>query len=159
VLAPALLALVACGVTLDIGAVEKSIQDGIAAQKELVMTSVTCPRESRAAKAGDTFVCTGQPELGGSVEIQVTQKDDKGTIEWKVTKSVGLFDMRVAEIAVAKGLRDQVGAEIRVACGDRWQVGQAGETFECAGEDADGTISKVVITVKDAEGNISWAIE
>ncbi len=158
-LSVALLALGGCGITLDIGAVEKSIQDGIEQQLELAMKSVTCPKESRAAKAGDTFECTGQPEIGGSLSVQVTQKDDQGNIDWKVLKSTGLFDMKEAEAAVEKGLAEQVGAEVDLSCGDRWQVGGAGDTFECEGEDADGPIPPVVITVKDAEGNISWSME
>ena len=154
----ALIALGACGITLDIAGVEKSIQDGVVQQLGLAMTSVTCPQESRAAKAGDTFECTGKPEIGGSLRVQVTQKDDKGNIEWKVLKSIGLFDMKEAEAAVAKGISDQLGAEVEVSCGERWQVGEVGDTFECAGEDADGPIPPVTITVKDAEGNISWSM-
>ncbi|MEO7795238.1 MAG: DUF4333 domain-containing protein [Thermoanaerobaculia bacterium] len=158
-LSAALLALAACGVTLDMSGVETSIRDGIGQQKGLVMESVTCPHESRAAKAGDIFQCTGSPTIGGTVEVEVTQKDDKGTIEWKVTRSTGLFDLGEAEAAVARGIHDQLGADVKVSCGDRWQLGKAGDTFECRGEDADGTASTVVIFVKDAEGNISWALK
>ena len=155
----ALLALGGCGITLDIAGVEKSIRDGVVEQLGLAMTSVTCPQESRAAKAGDTFECTGKPEIGGSLRVQVTQKDDQGNIEWKVLKSTGLFDMRETEAAVEKGLADQVGAEVKMSCGDRWRVGEVGDTFECEGEGADGPIPPVTITIKDAEGNISWSMD
>ena len=155
----ALLALAGCGITLDIAGVEKSIHDGVAQQLGLAMTSVSCPQESRAARAGDTFECTGKPEIGGSLRVQVTQKDDQGNIEWKVLQSIGLFDMQAAEEAVEKGLADQVGAEVEVSCGDRWQVGEVGDTFECEGEDADGPIPPVIITIKDADGNISWSMD
>jgi len=154
----ALVVLGACGISLDIAGVEKSVQDGIAQQLDLAMSSVTCPSESRAAKAGDTFECTGKPEIGGSISVQVTQKDDLGNIEWKVLKSTGLFDMRETEAAVERGLADQVEAEVEISCGDRWRVGEVGDTFECEGKDADGPIPPVTITVKDAEGNISWAM-
>ncbi len=154
-----LLALGGCGVTLDIAGVEKSIRDGVGEQLGLAMTSVTCPQESRAAKAGDTFECTGKPEIGGSLSVEVTQKDDQGNIAWKVLKSTGLFDMQEAEAAVEKGLADQFGTEVELSCGDRWRVGGTGDTFQCEGEDADGAIPPVTITVMDAEGNISWAME
>ena len=154
-----LIALGACGVTVDIAGVEKSIQEGVVQQLGLAMKSVTCPTESRAAKAGDTFECTGKPEIGGSLSVQVTQKDDQGNIEWKVLKSTGLFDMQEAEAAVAKGLADQLGAEVKLSCGERWRLGGAGDTFVCEGEDAEGAIPPVTITVKDAEGNISWSMD
>lgn len=155
----ALLGLGGCGITLDIAGVEKSIRDGVVEQLGLAMTSVTCPQESRAAKAGDTFECTGKPEIGGSLRVQVTQKDDQGNIEWKVLKSTGLFDMRETEAAVEKGLADQVGADVKMSCGDRWRVGEVGDTFECEGEDADGPIPPVTITIQDAEGNVSWSMD
>ncbi len=154
-----LIALGACGVKVDIAGVEKSIQDGVVQQLGLAMKSVTCPSASRAAKAGDTFECTGQPEIGGSLSVQVTQKDDQGNIEWKVLQSTGLFDMKAAEAAVAKGLADQLGAEVKLSCGERWRLGGEGDTFVCEGEDADGAIPPVTITVKDAEGNIGWSMD
>ncbi len=124
-----LLALGGCGMTLDIAGVEKSIRDGVVQQLGLAMTSVTCPQESRAAKAGDTFECTGKPEIGGSLSVEVTQKDDQGNIAWKVLKSTGLFDMQEAEAAVKKALADQFGTEVELSCGDRWRVGGTGDTF------------------------------
>ena len=71
----------------------------------------------------------------------------------------GLFDMKEAEAAVAKGISDQLGAEVEVSCGERWRVGEVGDTFECEGEGADGPIPPVTITVKDAGGNIGWSME
>ena len=65
-----LLALGGCGMTLDIAGVEKSIRDGVVAQLGLAMTSVTCPQESGAAKAGDSFECTGKTESGGSLSVE-----------------------------------------------------------------------------------------
>lgn len=155
----ALLALGGCGITLDIAGVEKSIHDGVVEQLGLEMTSVTCPPVRRAAKAGDTFECTGKPAIGGSLHVQVTQKDDQGNIEWKVLKSIGLFDMRETEAAVEKGLADQVGAKVKMSCGERWRVGEVGDTFECEGEDEEGPIPPVTITIQDAEGNISWSMD
>lgn len=155
----ALLGLAACGGNLDIPAVERSIADGIARQLGLAMSSVTCPRDRRAWKAGDTFRCTGKPALGGSILVEVTQKDDHGEIGWKVTKSTGLFDLKEAGEAVEQGFRDQLGTEVQLSCGERWQVGAAGDTFECAAAAADGTTRTVVITVQNEAGNISWRLK
>ena len=159
VLPAALLALGACGGNLDIPGVEKSIADGLAQQLGLAMTSVTCPPEPRAPRSGDRFQCTGQPAIGGSILVEVTQKDATGNIGWKVTKSTGLFDMQAAAAAVEQGLRDQMGAEVEVSCGDRWHLGSAGDFFECVGVAADGTTPTVVITVQDDAGNISWKLQ
>lgn len=155
----ALVALGACGGNLEIPAVEKSIADGLEQQLGLAMSSVTCPRDRRAWKAGDTFRCTGRPALGGSLLIEVTQKDDRGEIGWKVTKSSGLFDLQEAGAAVEQGFRDQMGAEVQLSCGDRWQVGTTGDTFECAAAATDGTTRTVVITVQNEAGNISWKLK
>lgn len=157
-LSAALIALAGCGATPDIPSTEKAIKEGLAQQTGLAITSVTCPPESRPAKAGDTFSCTGKAEIGGSLDLTVTQKDDKGNFAWKVAKSHGLFNMEETEASVTQGLEKAGSSDVTVDCGDRWQAGEAGDTFECHAE-AGGQSATVVVTVKDAEGNISWKVD
>lgn len=153
------LALGGCGGGLDIAAVEKSVQEGLVRQLGLPVTAVTCPHEPRAPRSGATFECTAKPAIGGSLLVEVTQKDAAGDIGWKVTKSTGLFDLRAASAAVEQGLRDQMGIEAQLSCGERWQVASAGDFFECVGAATDGTTRTIVITVKDDAGNISWKLQ
>ena len=139
-------------------AIESSVQAGLANQLGLEVSSVTCPHDGRKARSGEIFQCEARPAVGGRFFVEVTQKDAAGNIGWKVTKSIGLFDLQAAAAAVEQGLRDQMGLELAVSCGERWQAGSAGDFFECVGE-ADGVTRTIVITVKDDAGNISWKLQ
>ena len=159
IVATALIAVTGCTNTLNMEGARKPVSEGLAKQLELEMAAVTCPPESRPLQAGDSFECTATPKDGGSISVKVTQQDDVGNITWEVAKSEGLFDMNLVEASVQQGLMAQAGAEATVSCGARWRVGKAGDTFECEVEDADGGVSTAVVTVKDAEGNISWSVK
>jgi len=159
ILPAALIAATGCTRTLNMEEANKAISEGLTTQLGLAMGSVTCPPDSRPMKAGDTFECTGTPNDGGRITVKVTQKDDQGNIGWEVTKSEGLFDMKLVEGAVQKGLKDTTGTDATVSCGARWRVGKAGDTFECEAQAADGRKATAVVTVKDAEGSISWAVK
>jgi hypothetical protein len=152
-------ALAGCGVTLDMDAIGKSITSGVASQAGIEIASVSCPQETRAAKAGDTFECVATPKIGGKLTIKVTQKDDKGNIDWSLEKIEGLMSLEKVEAAVAKGIKDQTQADVTVSCGGKFRAEKAGDTFDCQAAAADGTKSTVTVTEKDAEGNVSWAIK
>jgi hypothetical protein len=152
-------ALAGCGVTLDMDAISKSITSGVATQTGIEIASVTCPQETRAGKTGDTFDCTATPKIGGKLTIKVTQKDDKGNIDWALDKVEGLLSLQTVESAVAKGIKDQTQADATVNCGGKFRAEKAGDTFDCQVTAADGTKSTVTVTEKDAEGNVSWALK
>ena len=123
---------------------------------------MTCPQEAPPAKAGDTFECEAKPKDGGRLVLKVTQKDDKGNIAWELVKIEGMINLKTAEEAITKGLKEQTGADVTVSCGEggsNLRAAKAGETFECQAKSADGTASTVVVTMKDNEGNISWALQ
>jgi Domain of unknown function (DUF4333) len=152
--------LAGCGVKLDMDAVGKSISTGIASQVGLEVASVTCPQEAPPAKAGDTFECVAIPKEGGKLTVKVTQKDDKGNVDWEVEKSEGLINLQTVEQAVAKGIKEQTEADSTVSCGGaKFRGVKPGETFDCEATAPDGTKSTVTVTEKDAEGNISWALK
>jgi hypothetical protein len=156
------LALAGCGTKLDMSVIDKSISDGLASQLGLENVSVTCPQETRAAKAGDTFECEAKPQEGGHLVVKVTQKDDQGNINWEMVKIEGFVNLKLAEEAITKGLKEQAGADFTVTCGDgakKLQVAQPGGTFDCKATAADGSTQDVTVTMKDAEGNINWAVQ
>src|SRR4051812_12790084 len=78
------LLLTGCGGHLDMGVISKSITDGLGTQLGVTDVTVTCPQETRALKAGDTFECEAKPKEGGKLTLKVTQKDDKGNIDWEL---------------------------------------------------------------------------
>ncbi len=156
------LVLAGCGTKLDMAVINKSIGDGLAGQLGLVDTAVTCPQEAPPAKAGDTFECEAKPKDGGRLVLKVTQKDDKGNIAWELVKIEGMINLKTAEEAITQGLKEQTGADVTVSCGGggtSLRAAKEGEEFECQAQSADGAASTVVVTMKDNEGNISWALQ
>ena len=150
----------ACGTTIDMPAVSKSVSDGLASQLSLPIASVTCPTESRAAKAGDTFECIATPTVGGRLTVTVTQQDDKGNVKWEVAKTEGLIDLTLVEQAVTSGLKEQAGIDATVTCGGgKFRASKPGEAFDCQAKAADGRQAVVGVTVKDTDGNIGWAVK
>ena len=150
----------ACSSNIDMSAVSKAVSDGINAQLSLPIASVACPTESRAAKAGDTFECVATPKDGGKLTVKVTQDDDKGNIKWEVVKSEGLLDLTAAEKAIVSGLKEQASVDATVSCGGgKFRAAKAGETFECQAKIVDKNDATIVVTMKDATGNISWEVK
>src|SRR5262250_3431608 len=92
-----LILLAGCKNQIDPDKVADSITKGLADKKLTV--KVSCP-SGRAAKAGDTFQCTGTDDAKTAITINVTQKDDKGTIEWKLDGQI--LDVETV-VADAKG--------------------------------------------------------
>lgn len=157
------LLLTGCATKLDMGVINKSIGDGLASQLGLADTVVTCPQEAPPAKEGDTFECEAKPKDGGRLVLKVTQKDDKGNIAWELVKIEGLLDLKAAEEAITNGVKEQTGTDVTVSCGEEGssnlRAAKTGETFECHAESADGSARTVVVTMKDNEGNIGWALQ
>jgi len=149
----------ACGTTIDMSTVSKAVSDGLMAQLSLPIASVVCPTESRAAKAGDTFECVATPKEGGKLTIKVTQDDDKGNVKWEVVKSEGLIDLKVVEASIVTGLKEQARVDATVSCGGKYRAAKAGETFECQAKIVDKGDATIVVTMKDATGNISWEVK
>jgi hypothetical protein len=149
----------ACSATIDMDAVSKAVSEGLTSQLSLQIGSVACPTESRTAKAGDTFECVATPKDGGTLTIKVTQDDEKGNVKWEVVKSEGLIDLKLAENAIVSGLKEQAGVNATVSCGGKYRTTKPGETFECQAKSQDKGDATIVVTVKDAAGNISWAVK
>src|SRR5450759_1491602 len=148
-----------CGKTLDMAAINKSVSEGITSQS-LTVASTTCPTEARAAKAGDTFECIVTSKEGGRLTVKVTQSDGKGNVQWEVVKTEGLIDLRTVEPSVVKGLKEQANVDATVTCGGgKFRGIQVGGTFTCQAKSPEKGDATIVVTMSNAEGSISWAVQ
>jgi len=148
--------------TLDMSVIRKAIRDGLASQIHLENVAVVCPPETRALKEGDTFDCDGKPQEGGHLVVNVTQKDDQGNIDWNLTKIEGFLNLTTVEEAIVTGIKEQADTDATVSCGGgvkKLRVSKPGDTFDCTATTPDGAARTVKVTVKDTDGNISWALE
>ncbi len=152
------MALVACGTKLDVAKVTKAVSDGINTQLQMPIASVDCATAPPDVKAGTTFDCIATPTVGGKLTVKVTENDNSGNITWEVTKTEGLLSLQTVEKAVTDGLKEQTGTDATVSCGGRWRAAKAGDTFECEAKTADGATSKVEVTTKDDQGNVTWKV-
>ncbi len=157
----ALAAGTACGLTgcsrdLNVAAVVPSITQGVADQVGLEVASVTCPRERRPLRAGDTFECLATVSGGGTLTIAVTQTDDTGIVTWTVAGTSGLLDLARVEASIARGLKSQAGVTAAVSCRGRWRSARKGDAFVCDATDQVGRAMTIAVTVVDDLGNVSW---
>lgn len=64
------------------------------------------------------------------------------------------------EEAIKTGIHDQVkGAEVKSMSCPTDVEAKAGGTFECKGEDKDGTQLVVAVKITDDDGKVSWEIK
>jgi hypothetical protein len=76
--------LSACGEQkLDTAKAENAIAQGISQQTGAQGVSVDCPKQVKI-QAGSTFYCRAKAADGRQAPVRVTQKDDKGNINWKL---------------------------------------------------------------------------
>lgn len=154
-----LVGLAGCGVSLettkklDTDKGEQVIQDFLKGKVEdqAVVGAVHCPE--REVKQGDILECTAQVD-GQALRFKVTQDDDQGNVSIEMAQAV--LDMKQAvahvEQEVAKAKRTAVKAD----CGpQRYLVKDPGATFDCRATPRSGrAATRVVVTVKDVEGNV-----
>jgi hypothetical protein len=153
----ALFGMVACSQTLKMDTVKSAVSSGVTTQVGLTVASVTCP-DTREVKANDTFECTVAPQGGGRLTVKVTQKDDQGNVNWEVVKTEGLLDLAALETQIKTGLKEQAAIDATVSCGGKFRATEPGKSFECTATDAQGAKAQVAVTMKDAEGNVSWSL-
>jgi Domain of unknown function (DUF4333) len=77
------IAVGACSKTLDTEGLEGQLATQIEDEIDTTITSVECP-EDVDVESGATFTCTAEEESGAALEIQVTQSDDQGNVEWEL---------------------------------------------------------------------------
>ncbi|MGH9225899.1 MAG: DUF4333 domain-containing protein [Acidimicrobiales bacterium] len=142
------------GESLDVDKGEQLIEDQIEANTGFAVERVDCPE--RRISQGDQFECTaiidGQP-----LRIQVTQTDDDGQIEGEPLQAV--IDVAKATTVLTDEIRSQTGVAVTVTCSDkRALVQDVGSTFDCQARLPNGTSQRVMVTVKDVEGNVDFRV-
>ena len=153
------LGLVACSSTLDMVSVDKAVSDDMANQLSLPIAMVICPSDPRPVKVGDTFECIAKPRDGGLFTVKVTQADDKGHVTWALVKSEGLINLSATEQLVVKGLKEQAGVAAAVSCSGKFRPAKGGETFECLARIPNQADATIVVTMKDDQGRVGWAVK
>jgi hypothetical protein len=78
------IAAAACTKTLDTNGLEVELKNQLEQQTQTTITSVDCPADVEV-KAGGSFECTAEEESGTTFTLTVTQRDDKGNVDWEVT--------------------------------------------------------------------------
>jgi hypothetical protein len=83
-LALVVMALGACGdAKLDTDRAEAAIRSGITRQTGVKIDSVRCPDDVQARK-GETFRCVASASNGQRARVEVTQRDDEGSVSWRL---------------------------------------------------------------------------
>jgi invasion protein IalB len=83
-LAAAALLATACSSSIDVDSLEQQVQSGLAEQLGGTWT-VQCP-DSMEVQAGLTANCMATNEDGQSLNVDITQEDDQGTVSWQVVE-------------------------------------------------------------------------
>lgn len=148
-------ALVGCGnKTIDAGKLEATVKSRIEEQQGLRVEEVDCP-DHRKAKAGDTFACRAAV-AGQEVRMRVDQRDD-GRLDVVYDQAI-LSPAKVAEQMRAQ-LSDKTGVALTVDCGnDEVLVRDVGGTFQCVATDPSGAPARVVATVLNTAGEVSFEV-
>ncbi len=148
-------ALAACTKTLNMEGVKTAIGAGLAEKTGIAIASVTCP-DTREIKAGDTFQCTATAQTGGDLAVTVTQKDATGNITWELGSGQNLVDLVALEAEIASGLKAQLSVDAQVSCGGKYRIAVPTKTFECTAKSGTSQVP-IIVTMKDAKGNVGWA--
>ncbi|MGH2724858.1 MAG: DUF4333 domain-containing protein [Actinomycetota bacterium] len=74
------------GSKLDTDKIEAEVTRGIEDQTGVAVQSVDCPDDVEL-EAGNTFTCTVTAEDGSTGQVDVTQQDDEGNVEWELRSS------------------------------------------------------------------------
>jgi hypothetical protein len=76
--------LAACGeAKLDTGRAESAIRNGITRQTGVKIDTVRCPDDVEA-RQGETFRCVALASNGQRARVEVTQRDDEGSVSWRL---------------------------------------------------------------------------
>ncbi len=139
---------------LDTEEAEKQIRQHVASTYDARAQDVACPE--RPAKRGDVFECTARFEEQ-TMRFRVTQDDDEGNVTIDPPQAV--IPTQAAENDIARVVREQVRTTATVDCGSqRLLVKDPGATFDCQAADPKGATHRVVVTVKDTEGNVDYKL-
>lgn len=133
---------------------EEQIRQYVESTYQTRAQEAACPE--RPVKRGDVFECTARFE-DHVLRFRVTQDDDMGNVT--IDPAQAVIPTQAAEEDLARVIREQLGATATVDCGSqRLVVKDPGATFDCQAADPKGATRRVVVTVKDAEGNVDYEL-
>lgn len=154
-----LLTLTGCFNRLDTNAIEREIESEIESQsRRLSLSEVRCPRDVYR-QAGAYFRCVGQLRPEGQFTINVTQKDNQGSIEWNVPNSGIILNVELVESKIQEDFAQAFAKRAFIDCGAAYRINQPGERFECqviGGVELDETQITSLFVRIDPEGNLNW---
>jgi hypothetical protein len=136
--------LAGCSTTIDDKKGEKAIKANLVDAK---VKSVDCP-SGLTAKKDATFQCDVVGEDGSTAKVDVTEKDDKGHVDY----DPHLASESAFEDAIATRIGNQTGVSgVKVDCPNLIQLRKGAKTTCDA--TAQGDKIQVVVTQNDASGN------
>lgn len=142
------------GRMLDTDEAEQRIRQFVESTYDARAQDAACPE--RPLEKGDVFQCTARFEEQ-SLRMTVTQDDDKGNVT--INPAQAVIVTQAAEDDIARVLREQLGTTAAVDCGSqRLLVKDPGATFDCQAADPKGATRRVIVTVKDTEGNVDYKL-
>jgi hypothetical protein len=153
-LAVGLSLLTACTPKLDIDKLEGLVKQEFAEKTGIAVKTVTCPEDIKI-EADQSFDCNIEAEEGKQLKAKVTQKDDKGNVNWDANE--GLLSLTAIEQSIQDGFQKQQ-AEVTADCGGKFKIAFQGDTFNCKVKDAQDQTGTVEVTVSDNQGNINWKL-
>lgn len=140
----------ACSKVVDTSPLERSIKEKIEGI-DIVVTSVDCP-DRRDAKSGDTFQCTATTDGGVAITVQVTQKDDNGSLGFDVGRQV--FSTEKVDPEIRRMLEVQGNATIDVTCPKGVVTDDGKGTVACTAT-ADGYGYDITVPIADAVAQLA----
>lgn len=153
----ATIAVAGCQSNLDMEKLTASIKSGLTEQLQMPFASVSCP-ESRPIKNGDVFECKAVAETGGDLTVSVTQNDDTGNVNWKLTNGEKVLSLTSLEKQITDELARQLKVDAAVDCGGKMRISEPGKVFECTANSGSES-RKVAVTMKDERGNVNWELK
>lgn len=149
-------ASVSTGKSLNVDKGEKAFKAALESQTGASVERVDCPE--RTVKKGDVFNCTAILD-GQSLRLKVTQKDDRGNVDFGTDQAI--ISVERAQSEIGGEIQRQTGVPVRVTCSDhKILVQDAGATFDCRFQATSSSTASGVVTVvvKDGDGNISFRV-
>jgi hypothetical protein len=162
-----LLAVPACSLskTADKAELQRVLESSLRMEKLMSVADASCP-DNVKMKKGTTAECTFKQdgtEFRVKVTIQtdasiVSDKNKGGEVEFELIDAA-VIDLLKAEEEITKNLESEGLKDSFVNCdGTGSKVFPVGGTFSCSFS-AEGAKKKVVITVKDTDGNVDFKLE
>ena len=79
-----ILVAVGCTKSLDTSSLESALKSQVESEFNASGLTISCP-DNIKVEAGGTFECTASDPSGQTLTIEVTQKDDQGDVNWRLS--------------------------------------------------------------------------